>query len=323
MGRKYHKAALGGTFDRLHKGHEHLLTTALDTADELLVGITTEILTGDKPLAQLIEPYEVRELTVRKLLDSKGAANRYAIVPLNDVYGTTLTDTSIDVIVVTEQTLPGAGVINAKRQELGQIALPVVVAGLIKDAGGTYLSSTRIRQGLVSRSGRVYLDVFSKDYQVTPGQKKLMAKPLGDLVPNVEAIPPLLLKTAPAIGLVGDVVAKSFKDNNMPFTYAVVDGHTKREQITHKLGITNLSAQNPAGIITQEAVTAVRHLTSLPSGVLFIEGEEDLVGFPLALALPLKSILVYGQPDAGVVYQVLTEEKKGELADMFDIRIDT
>jgi pantetheine-phosphate adenylyltransferase len=313
----YHRAALGGTFDRLHKGHEHLLATALQTASELLIGLTTEPLTISKPLAQLIEPFEVREARLREFLRKSGVQERCSIVPLTDVYGTTLTDPVIDVLVVTEQTLPGAGAINNARQELHLPSLPVVVADLVKDSSGAYLSSTRIRQGVVDRLGQVYLHVFTQDYSISEEQKRRMAEPLGELVPTVADIPPVVLTQAPAVALVGDVVTQAFRDNNMPYTYAVVDGHTRRQPIHHLFGRTALTVANPAGIIRTEAVTAVRHLTTLPKGVLLVDGEEDLIGFPLAFCLPLQSVLVYGQPDKGVVYQVLTEAKKKELLDLF------
>ena len=46
--------------------------------------------------------------------------------------------------------------------------------------------------------------------------------------------------------------------------------------------------------------------------LFIVEGEEDLVGFPVVLALPIGSSFIYGAPGMGAVYVEVTEEIKGE-----------
>jgi uncharacterized protein (UPF0218 family) len=73
--------------------------------------------------------------------------------------------------------------------------------------------------------------------------------------------------------------------------------------------------KNPAGTITDEAVSAVERALSGGERVgLIVEGEEDLLALPAVLYAPLNSLVVYGQPYEGVVVVRVTQEKKDEVA---------
>ncbi len=54
-------------------------------------------------------------------------------------------------------------------------------------------------------------------------------------------------------------------------------------------------------------------LTDNKKTVIKIEGEEDLLALPLVLLAPLESVVLYGQPDQGVVLIRVTETKKNEV----------
>ena len=42
--------------------------------------------------------------------------------------------------------------------------------------------------------------------------------------------------------------------------------------------------------------------------MIYIDGEEDLVVLPLIQNLPVHSLVLYGQPDAGVVLCEITQD---------------
>ena len=46
--------------------------------------------------------------------------------------------------------------------------------------------------------------------------------------------------------------------------------------------------------------------------LFIVEGEEDLVGFPVVLALPIGSAFIYGAPDVGAVYVDISDDIKQE-----------
>jgi hypothetical protein len=50
---------------------------------------------------------------------------------------------------------------------------------------------------------------------------------------------------------------------------------------------------------------------------VLIEGEEDLVAAALVFALPLESVMYYGQPGEGMVKVRVSEELKERLLKLF------
>ena len=68
MKAKYRKIAVGGTFDKLHKGHEALLDAAFTMADEVLIGITSDDFASMKN--HVIEPCEVRITKLKSIINA-------------------------------------------------------------------------------------------------------------------------------------------------------------------------------------------------------------------------------------------------------------
>jgi cytidyltransferase-like protein len=315
MPKKYSSAAVGGTFDRFHKGHEHLLSLGAETADQLVVGVSTAPLIKNKILTQIIDPYDLRVNEISKYLNTLGVSN-HQILPLNDPFGPTLSDTDLEALVVSPQTLPGAQLINQKRQTNGLSPLAIEVSLMIADDTGVHLSSSRIRQGKVNRLGKVYQSIFSSDLKLSDRQKIQIREPQGELI-KPESLTPGFLNPFTSIVLIGDQVTEQFIARHLPFHYAIIDNYINRQPHSTDLGIfkpaNRLTVQNPPGIITQSASKVIFDLPSLTT-LIKVEGEEDLLGFPFALSLPLQSAVFYGQPGQGIVMIVLTESKKDMLA---------
>ncbi|XP_014600315.1 PREDICTED: bifunctional coenzyme A synthase isoform X1 [Polistes canadensis] len=114
---KMHKSVvLGGTFDRLHNGHKIFLSEAvLYSEEKLTVGITdTNMLTG-KLLWELIEPCSKRISKVKEFLEDVDPLVSYDIVPINDMYGPTKEDPTMEMLVVSEETKRGGDKVNSLR----------------------------------------------------------------------------------------------------------------------------------------------------------------------------------------------------------------
>lgn len=79
---------MGGTFDRLHSGHELLLRAAARvTRDQLTIGVTDNSMLTRKAYADIIQPYEVRELAVREFVRTVNPALDCNIVKLVEPFG--------------------------------------------------------------------------------------------------------------------------------------------------------------------------------------------------------------------------------------------
>ena len=72
-----------------------------------------------------------------------------------------------------------------------------------------------------------------------------------------------------------------------------------------------VSVDNPAGIITDELIKTLSEAFASEKPLrIFVRGEEDLATLPVILMAPLDSVVLYGQPDEGVVFVKVTEEKR-------------
>jgi len=108
---------------------------------------------------------------------------------------------------------------------------------------------------------------------------------------------------------------------------SIIDGKTRRELVSAQqagdfMKAKKSEAQNPAGTITQEAVKTLHssidtYIETKESQLLVVSGEEDLLAIPAILLTPLKSVVVYGQFDQGIVVVEVTEYNKKHVQDLF------
>jgi pantetheine-phosphate adenylyltransferase len=148
--KSYKKVAVGGTFDKFHYGHRRLMDIAFEIGDYVVIGVTSNTFGGVKGK---IEPCNVRMSNLRGLLEKKH--QNYDIQELNDPYGTTISDESIDAIVVSEETEPTAFKINEIRKERGMKPLDIITIRMVLAADGIPISSTRIRKGEIDKMGTI------------------------------------------------------------------------------------------------------------------------------------------------------------------------
>lgn len=331
--RKHWWVGLGGTFDHFHAGHEAFLEFAAKQGENLMIGVTAQHLTTSKPYAQSIEPFRVRAKNVANWC--KKYEVTHEIVQLFDMYGPTLEDRRIQALAVTEETVSGADTINHTRVAANMKELPVYICPMLPNELGQPLHADQIRAGTANRSGEVYLSHLSQGLQTNEEQRRLLAQPLGELIPSGGFTHPDSDKKAPiAPVLVGDRTLLLAIEQDLPFSLAVTDGKIERNPITaeEKALIENhvlaqkakvWDAANTAGEISTNAVHKIKqvltllrptkqslHKKSQNSHILKIEGEEDLLTAALILEMPLFSTLYYGQPKKGLVKVVITEQIK-------------
>lgn len=324
--KQFHHAAVAGTFDRLHSGHKSLLAKAFSIADSVSIGITTQAMTRDKQLANIVESYSERKEGLEKFLAQEGWQNRTTFFPLDDLYGPALTDQTLDALVVSTQTQEGGEAVNRQRQKNGLTPLSLVVADYIVSQDNSYLSSTRVREGEINRDGLVYKDFLREltPYRVSEATRHNLKNPLGELLTGSETEPALAVQKlkqkinqTTTVFTVGDIVSQAVISFDIAVALAIIDGKSKR-QVVALPAIKQVEKGvviNPAGTIGREIVDALSHeeqywLEGTIDRQIIIEGEEDLVVLPLILLAPLQSVVCYGQPGEGLVMVPVTEDKK-------------
>lgn len=142
---KYHYAAVGGTFDSLHRGHKRLLKTCFELGKKVLIGLTSDSLAKNK--SHYVPPFSERKLKIESFLKKLGVIDRAEIIMLEDAYGPTINDKRIDVLVVSEETVVRALEINRIRRSHGLPPLKIIVVELVKDKDSRPISSAKIRRG--------------------------------------------------------------------------------------------------------------------------------------------------------------------------------
>jgi len=131
--------------------------------------------------------------------------------------------------------------------------------------------------------------------------RALLKKPFGKLFSDFSDIVPVL--RAHSFCTVGDIVtANAYRAELIP-EIAIIDGLTKRSPYFLMPEVSGhiIYVKNPAGALSSELLCAVKEASGARPSVIMVNGEEDLAVLPLINTLMDGEIILYGQPDEGVV----------------------
>jgi uncharacterized protein (UPF0218 family) len=120
---------------------------------------------------------------------------------------------------------------------------------------------------------------------------------------------------------VGDVVSSTLLEATLIPNIIIVDFKTKRRPLPpSKVVKCDYSVENPAGIIKKEVwslLTDLYQKEKIPIW-LYVDGEEDLLAIPATILAPNGSIVLYGQPDQGVVVIYVNKDTKKRFRDIIE-----
>ncbi len=152
---RFEHVVLGGTFDRLHLGHEALLATAFRSGRSVAIGVTTDAFLArhPKPGGARIRSYASRRRALDRWLTSRYSKSRWTLVPLDDLFGRSVED-GVDALVVSAETLAGGRAVNAERRRRGRRSVPLLSVPLVVADDLRPISSRRIRYREIDRWGR-------------------------------------------------------------------------------------------------------------------------------------------------------------------------
>ena len=149
-----------------------------------------------------------------------------------------------------------------------------------------------------------------------PECRGLFKEPFGSLYPDFSDISKEL--TARTFCCVGDVVTQNAFRFGLTPAVSVIDGVTKRSHVVTlpKFSGRTFTVSNPAGTITEELCDALRTAYSMRPSLVLVEGEEDLAVLPLIEMLPDSAVILYGQPDEGVVFCEVNSSLRKKAAEL-------
>ncbi len=125
-----------------------------------------------------------------------------------------------------------------------------------------------------------------------------------DGAPEERIVTRIRLEEPKIVIAVGDVTSATMIEQGYSPDVAIVDGITKRGVFEEKLtGEREYVFYNPAAVLYPEAWSTIdTAIRDKAKSLVTVEGEEDLMGFPAVLLAPNGSVMVYGQPDVGIIW---------------------
>ena len=342
MARQFERGLLGGTFDHFHRGHAKLILSGLKECNNLEIWITSDEIISHK--TGVVQSFEERNSFLDEWVNKDGNMqdlgvseyeyhikdinSRIVIRKLEDEVGPAEWRTDCDAIICTEETLPACEDINSTRIRSNLTPLNIITVEHFLTEDGNILSSSLIRKGTYTRQGKKWIDAsqLSETLYMPKSIESKLKKPFGTLYEGPENDTSIAINKLyeelngnllGKIVAVGDVCVSALQKLGITPDIAVVDGMTKRQKLPeaqkpNQEGYDEyINCKNPAGQITSEFSKSLINASKSELKVLInVEGEEDLAPIILHLALPLDALLIYGQPNKGIVACYSDEDVK-------------
>ena len=150
--------------------------------------------------------------------------------------------------------------------------------------------------------------------------------PLGNLVSDNDPNKENIIKKISAelvIITVGDRTTENMLQLGLKPQIQIIDGLEKRSECAVPADDTintKLSCKNPPGEITEESIQVIQKaFSSEPPVRITVDGEEDLLVIPACIFAPENSVVMYGQPNEGLVIVTITPEIRAKVQKILDV----
>jgi pantetheine-phosphate adenylyltransferase len=313
----YHRVFVAGTFDRLHMGHDAILTAACDAGEEATIGLTSDLFVNNFKKNVPVAPFAERKACLEEWLAARGYGDKALIVPIDDPYEPAASFRDIEVLVVTPETKARGEEVNRIRKEKGLTPLGLLVVPLVPAQDKKQVSSTRVRNGEIDKTGRLIMPDNLRPELRKPIGKVLIGDAIGS---SIEAHRRDIIVT------VGDITTKTLLTAGVIPSLSIIDFLVERKPYPEldgrfdALNIFRVNVASGPGFIAKEAIGVIQKWASHPEEkiVLAVSGEEDLLALPAIAYGPLASVVYYGQPGKGLVEVIVTPEKQTTAKDLLN-----
>ncbi|MDF1539561.1 MAG: DUF359 domain-containing protein [Candidatus Thorarchaeota archaeon] len=306
-------------FDRLHMGHHVLIDRLSDMPNPVAALTDGTLVSKELEIAQVIQPIDVRKSQLEKYLRS---------IDLTKVIDVAVLSSPEELLDIQGETsfLMFEGpccadmeehVLELRSNKLG-IRDQIDTLKPVRALDGDKMSSARIRMGEIDRKGRPLAGTTEHPRRLPDENRGLLKTPKGEVFsikdgrPEEAVTKRLRSEEPPCVIAVGDVTSTTLIAEGFVSDVCVIDGITKRGQFDERpTAEIEYTIYNPAAMIYPEAWSTMD--TAIQDGkksLIVVEGEEDLMGFPAVLLAETGSVMLYGQPNVGIVWVPVTEENK-------------
>ena len=150
--------------------------------------------------------------------------------------------------------------------------------------------------------------------------------PLGVLIKNNDPEKEKIIReiySKSSVITVGDRTTEVLLNLGLIPQIQVVDGLEKRNQRNipqTELINTELVCENPASEITDDAVLTIKSaFSSKPPVRIIVNGEEDLLVLQICIEAQDESVVMYGQPNEGLVIVKITPDIRAKVQKLLDL----
>lgn len=161
-----------------------------------------------------------------------------------------------------------------------------------------------------------------KTYRISGKIRVKLKQPLGELVvgnpdETMNYLKRELAKKRPTkLFAIGDCITLNLIKFGIEADLYIVDNKIMRKKIQpiSMEQIKTIKVKNPPGTITPEAFEAVRKgINSSSVTRILVDGEEDLLTLPAIKFAPMGTLIIYGQPEVGIVMVKVTSTIQKEV----------
>ena len=150
--------------------------------------------------------------------------------------------------------------------------------------------------------------------------------PLGTLLPEIEANKFNILKLLQKVSYivtVGDRTTEKLISFGLIPSLQIIDNYekrVKRKSQNNNYAYTELECTNPAAEITLQSIETIKKAFASKTPIrLTVIGEEDLLVLPVCVHAPENTIVLYGQPNEGLVIVNVTPEIRNKTQSLLDL----
>ncbi|MDH4212550.1 MAG: DUF359 domain-containing protein [Candidatus Thorarchaeota archaeon] len=306
-------------FDRLHLGHEVMIDRLVEMP-EPIAGVTSGELVGEGlQLEEIIQPLDVRVARLKNYLVKTKLDDIVEVKPLSKREDLLQVKEEVTFIMYEGPccTEIQSGAL-AKRKEILGLTDKIEFLKPVRADDGDKIASARIRLGQIDRSGRRLRGTNEPPRLLQMDGRSRLKSPKGDVfhmkegAPEKRVIERIMAESPAQVISVGDVTTATLVKEGYTPHVMIVDGITKRGSYESKFSAAiEFLIYNPAATIYPEAWSTIATAIGNEEPTLVnVDGEEDLLGFPAVLLAPEESVILYGQPDVGIVWVPVNQENQ-------------
>ena len=150
----YGTVATGGTFDLLHKGHLELLKKSFSVSSFVIIGLTSDNFAAKRGKTTF-NNYIQRFHNLTNLISEHFPNSEFRISQLDNDFGPAVLESSVEALVVSEETSKQGEVLNNLRKQRNLPPVNIVVIPMILAKDGKRISSTRIKNSEIDFDGNL------------------------------------------------------------------------------------------------------------------------------------------------------------------------